>query len=367
MYTDYGHGGDIRGAALGAGIDPEGIIDFSASVSPLGPSPKAIKAINEALKGLSNYPEPVASEFIKTIAKYHSLPEGVFAAGNGSVEFIYLLPRLFAPGKALIVEPAFSEYRRAIEASGMEPVSFMTDEDFYSINTERLLGEIKSGSYAVLFIANPSNPSGVLTLSPELVRIVEACEETGTFMVLDEAFCDFNEEASLKAGVWAYKKLVILRSMTKFFSLAGLRLGYIMAHPETAGSIRGNLPPWSVNSLAAGAGTASLNDEEHIKLVREWYSFEKTPFFNALSSVKGLSVLPSAANFFTVRIEPGYGPGSASLLRDELLSKGMLVRDLSNFRGFDDSFFRVALRGREENALLIEVISESLKVHAVSI
>ena len=139
MYTDYGHGGDIRGAALGAGIDPEDIIDFSASVAPLGPSPEATGAIKEALKGVFNYPEPVASEFLIEVARYHSLPEGAFAAGNGSVEFIYLLPRLFATGRALIVEPAFSEYRRALEIAGIEAVSFMTDEDGYSVNTERLV------------------------------------------------------------------------------------------------------------------------------------------------------------------------------------------------------------------------------------
>ncbi len=367
MYTDYGHGGDIRGAALGAGIDPEGIIDFSASVAPLGPSPKALKAINKAVSGLSNYPEPVAEEFIKEVAKYHSLPERAFAAGNGSVEFIYLVARLFAPGRALIVEPAFSEYRRALEIAGVEAVSFMTDEDFYSVNTDRLLGEIESGSFKMLFIANPSNPAGDLTPNSELLRIIDACEETGTLMVLDEAFCDFSEAASLKTATWGYKKLLILRSMTKFFSLAGLRLGYIIAHPETAGFIRDSLPPWSVNSLAAAAGTASLKDEEHIKLVREWYTSEKTPFFSALTGIKGLSVLPSAANFFAVQIEAGYGPGTASLLRTELLSKGILIRDLSNFRGLGDTFFRVALRGREENALLTLALSESLKARAVSL
>ena len=369
MYTDYGHGGDIRGAAheAGAGINPEDIIDFSASVAPLGPSPEAIGAITGALKGVSNYPEPVASEFLREVARYHSLPEGLFAAGNGSVEFIYLLPRLLATGKALIVEPAFSEYRRALEIAGIEAVSFMTDEDHYSVNTERLLGEIKSRSYGMLFIANPSNPAGGLTPHRELVRIINACEETDTFMVLDEAFCDFTEAASMKAATLGYKKFVILRSMTKFFSIAGLRLGYVITHPATAELIRGNLPPWSVNSLAAAAGTAALKDKAHIKRVREWYALEKTTFFNALSGISGLRVLPSAANFFTIKLEAGYDRASASRLRETLLSKNILIRDLSNFRGLGDSFFRVALRGREDNELLIKTLSECLRASVVSI
>ena len=148
------------------------------------------------------------------------------------------------------------------------------------------------------------------------MRIIDACEETDTFLVLDEAFCDFTEGASMKAATLGYKKLVILRSMTKFFSLAGLRLGYVITHPATAELIRGNLPPWSVNSLAAAAGTAALKDKAYIKRVREWYALEKTTFFNALSGITGLRVLPSAANFFTIKLEAGYGPNSASRLRE---------------------------------------------------
>lgn len=354
------HGGNIWAVAKDLGLDAKDLIDFSASVTPLGLSPKARELIRDAIDLLSNYPDPSAHELIEALSAYHGIDGKYIAVGNGSSELLYMLPRVKRPKKALIVEPAFGEYARSLELAGCRVEKFQCQEiDHFMIDTQRLIDRLTGGDgFDILYMANPASPTGVLTPLGDMVRILKACEESGVIFVVDEAFCDFVEDGSVKSMVTLSDSLVVLRSMTKFFSLAGLRLGVLIAPHDIARKVADEMVPWSINSLAMAAGVGSLKDRGHIKKVREWFAGEARFMREALASIEGVTIYPSSANFFMLKIDPLYGTGP--VLRDKLLDDRIIIRALSEFRGLGDDFIRVSIRTREDNIFLIERLKAAL-------
>ena len=354
------HGGDIWNVARRLGLDPDEILDFSASVCPLGPAPLALKRLKDALNLLPAYPDPLAREFGNLFGAYLGLDPSNIIPGNGSTELLYMIPRVIRPGKALIVEPAFGEYARSLSLSGCRVEKFQCQEiDGFLIDTQRLIDRITEGEgFDVLYMANPANPTGVVTPLGDMLKILKACEERGTMFVVDEAFCDFVEEGSVKSLVTLSGSLVVLRSMTKFFSLAGLRLGAMIAPLDLVAKATEEMAPWSVNTLAMAAGAGSLKDKGHIKKVSVWFEDEYRFMEEVLSSIDGVTLFPSGANFFMLKVEGP--PGVVTLLRDALIEDKILIRTLSEFSGLGDSFLRVAILKRKDNIFLAERLKAKL-------
>jgi len=358
------HGGDIRRIARERGLEASSIIDFSASINPEGPGPAALEALSDLLGKsplLAAYPEPHPGALTRALSSYLGVHEDQIAVGNGSTEFIYLLPRIFAPRSAMVVEPAFSEYARALGLAGaaVRPF-FLRPEDGFCLDQAGLEKALAETRPQVLYMANPSNPIGRLESLQTMVRVAAACREAGTLFIVDEAFIDFNESCSL-AGVAARSgNLVVLRSMTKFFGLAALRLGYIVAGADLIEDVRKHLAPWSVNALADAAARASLADSAYIARTRAWLRREALFMKEGLDSLEGLYAYPSSANYFTVRLSKRRGLG-APALGELLLKRRILIRDLSGVRGLGSEYFRVALRRREENALLLRELQAILR------
>ncbi|MBI5588733.1 MAG: threonine-phosphate decarboxylase [Deltaproteobacteria bacterium] len=346
------HGGDIWRASAESGFELTSLMDFSASINPLGLSPKARAAIKEALRLAPPYPEPYAASLRAALASYHSVAPEELIAGNGSTEFIYLLPQVYRSERALIVEPAFSEYGKALRLSGCAVESFMLREDAgFSLDIKRFAGAVKKG-YGLVYIGNPSNPTGSVVEKETVLEAAGILERYGSTLVVDEAFADFSETRSVKREAVKRKNIVVLRSMTKFFSMAGLRLGFIVANSSIVKRFAGRLPPWSVNTVASFAAAASLKDTRYIERTRRWLASERAFLFKALSAIKGLTVYPSEANFLMVRINcPGV---AAPDVREALLKLGILVRDLSAFRGLGPEYMRFAVRKRDENVALTD-------------
>jgi threonine-phosphate decarboxylase len=360
MSIPHEHGGNVFAVARSLGIPPERILDFSASINPLGMAPGVRAALGDCVERLLHYPDKGAAELKDCLASYHGVSARQIAVANGSTELIHLMPRLVGGSRALIVAPAFAEYACALEKSGWQ-IDYCTlkSEDAFSLSLPALREKLAE-RYDLLFICNPGNPTGALIPKSDIAKVLDLCRESGTFLVLDEAFIDFCEKDSAKDLIGGYGRAVLLRSMTKFFAIPGLRLGYAIAASETIEAIGTLQDPWSVNTAAQVAGIASLGDPDYCEHTRNYVTAERDRMASALAGLPGLDIFPSRANYLLVQIRKG---PSAAELRSKLLGKGVLIRDCGNFEGLDGSFFRVAVRLREENERLVELLGEELPSH----
>lgn len=358
MSRSYDHGGNIFDMARQLGADPSGIIDFSASINPLGISAMVKESIIGALDSLVHYPDNSHCELKQALAAHHGLPAANIVIGNGSTEIIYHLPSVIPGRRALIVAPCFNEYVRALAQQSWETRHFiLTPEDNFSIDLTALEQALADG-YDALYLCNPGNPNGTLYTLPTIEKICSLCIASGTFLVLDEAFMDFCEESSAKHDIVAGDWGVVLRSMTKFFGIPGLRLGYALSGSSMAERLDAMGGPWSVNTLALTAGVAALHDTEHNQQTVEYINQERSRFSERLSELERLRVYPSRVNFLLAEITGGM---SARELRERLMQQRLLIRDCANFVGLTPQFFRVAVRTREENDRLVGALKGILE------
>lgn len=358
MPHSYDHGGNIFTAARSLGVLPEAVTDFSASINPLGMSPMARKALICSLDSLVHYPDSNHYELKQVLSRYHNLPADNFVIANGSTELIYHLPPMLPGKKALIISPSFSEYVRALNQHHWEIQHFiLTPESNFSIDTEKLQRAL-ADNIDVLYLCNPGNPSGTLHNQRVVEQVYSLCLAAGTFLVLDEAFMDFCEEASSKRLVVHSDNAIVLRSMTKFFGIPGLRLGYAIGNATLTGHLDAMGGPWSVNTLALVAGTAALQDIEHNRETLEFVRMERRNLFQKLEQFPQLRVYPSSVNYLLVEIKDGT---TARELRERLLHQRILIRDCSSFMGLSERFFRVAVRSVEDNQRLLECLKRVFK------
>lgn len=357
MSSNFDHGGNVFGMARELGTTTAGITDFSASINPLGLSPLVREAIIAALDSLVHYPDAGHQELKQALADFHGVPPGAIVVANGSTELIYRLPALLNGRRALIVSPAFSEYRRALDQHRREAHHFiLSAKDDFVLDPRALEAALKKG-YDALYLCNPGNPSGRLYPLPLVEQVYHLCHARGTFLVLDEAFMDFCEESSAKQLVAAGDNAVILRSMTKFSAIPGLRLGYAIANEAVAARLGTMGGPWNVNTLALAAGAAALRDTEHSRRTIEFIQEERGYLAKRLSRFPQLTVYPSEVNFLLLEITNGLTAGE---LKERLLPHRLLIRDCANFAGLTPHFFRIAVRTRGENERLLGCLERIL-------
>src|SRR3989338_8454161 len=300
------HGGNIWKIAKENSFKPEDIIDFSASINPLGLSPDARRRMMESVSILGHYLEPC----------------------------------------------------------GCEIKGFMSHEDEGFIpDVKRLYSAVRAGCDMV-YICNPANPTGVLLQRRDIVEMAKECSRSSAVLVVDEAFMDFAEDESVKREAAHLDNLIVIRSMTKFFGMAGLRLGYIISNKRLIKRFEDFKPPWSVNTLAIIAGIESLQDTDFIMATTRWFEEEREFLYNGLNAIAGLKAYPSSANYFLVKILQK--DISSATLQAALLSEGILIRDCSLFPGMDSTFFRVAVRRREENRTFIDAIKKLLDINCLT-
>ncbi|MBI5892076.1 MAG: threonine-phosphate decarboxylase [Deltaproteobacteria bacterium] len=355
------HGGNIWQIAKENTLKPEDIIDFSSSINPLGMSPKAIAALKEIHKIIPSYPEPSAFDARQELSRFHNIPIENILAGNGSTEFIYLIPQIFKPKKTLIIEPAFSEYRNSLEICGCKVETYPLWTDFKSVpakmpDIEKIYLMLKN-NYDLVYLGNPANPTGALLKKGAILKIADECKKYSALLMVDEAFIDFAEEESIKKEAVERDNLIVIRSMTKFFAMAGLRFGYLISSQKIVKNIASFQPPWSVNTIASMAAIASLKDTNYIEDTKKWFTSESEFLFEELNSIHGLKAYPSRANYFLAEIMiEGI---TSKMLYEMLLKNSIIIRDCSSF-GLGESFFRTAVKGRKENTILLEGLKKIL-------
>ncbi|MEG4532146.1 threonine-phosphate decarboxylase [Microcoleus sp. D2_18a_D3] len=412
------HGGNLAWAAALAGCPASAILDFSASISPLGPPESALAAIQSNLSSLTAYPDPDYGELRTALGEALNVDRDWILPGNGSAELLtwaaWDLSKLEA---TYLVTPAFGDYWRALSAFGAQvlkcPLELQSctivknDQDAHSTRDEfcgtgmmpvpkQLIengatseldlksleagagNELVTDDLSVsnrslvspslrlpvhlaldanhrrgLLLNNPHNPTGLLFAREAILPYVK---QLG-MVVVDEAFMDFlppSEQETLIDAVEEFPNLVILRSLTKFYSLPGLRLGCAIAHPDILRRWQLQRDPWPVNALAAAAAAAVVRDTVFERQTWEWLPVARRELFEGLANLPGLQPFAGAANFLLVESSM-----SVSSIQKSLLERHrILIRDCLSFPELGDRFFRVAVRSRADNLRLIAGLKE---------
>lgn len=342
------HGGNIYRLAEELNVDEHEIIDFSASINPLGVPKGVISAIKEKGKLLFNYPDPDAKQLSQTIGQHLCINPESIICGNGSTELIYLVVRALKPKKVIIPSPTFSEYERAVLTENQKSEiksQKLRQENNFDIDTTEFIQHMKSCDMA--FLCNPNNPTGRLLKKKEILKIANAAKDLRCHLVVDEAFIDFLPGESVIKEVENNSYLIVLRSMTKFYALSGLRIGYCAAHPSVLNVMKEYREPWTINTLAQAAGTVALNDNLYREKTFRVIKNEKKTLEKGLRALK-ITYFQSSANFYLLK------SGDAHEIISRLRNKRILVRDCSNFKGLDKSYIRIAVKSNKDNMRLLK-------------
>ncbi len=334
----------------GAGYHPD-MLDFSVSISPLHPFDAAPGIGTESIR---TYPSIDGSGIREFYCRRYGLEKDTVLALNGAIEGIYLLPRAIPLRRMLLFAPSFHDYMRAARITGVETGFVRLDVSTgFAFPAYEELAEILSG-YDALFACTPNNPTGTL-LSPELIMALASRFQEKWFFV-DEAFLQFLpgfEELTLMKHVGAFRNIVVVHSLTKFYSMPGLRLGALVGHPDTIRKLYDFKEPWTVNAIAENAARELAGCTAYEESLYLLIADERKRITDAFYPMKSMRIAGGSANFFLVQ---WFGKGSFDSLLVSLQGKGIIVRDCRNFDGLEGNYFRFSVRTTEENRILLDAL-----------
>lgn len=346
------HGGDWAGYRARFGHDA---LDFSANVSPLGLPQGVADAIVAALLTADRYPDPLCRELRTALSRAEQLPEPWILCGNGAADLIYRLVWTLKPRRALLPAPTFAEYAAALESVGCEVKrKTLHEADDFAV-TEAFVQAVNQ-SIDLVFLCQPNNPTGQITL-PELVqRLVRRCADCGAVLVVDECFLDFLQQRdalTAKPLLQAAPNLVILKAFTKLYAMAGVRLGYALcANTALLAKMQAAGQPWGVSSLAQAAGAAALRETAYADAVRALIADQRPRLAAGLRAL-GLQVIEGSANYLLFRAPETLGAA--------LQQRGVCLRSCGNYTGLSAGWYRTAVRTAPENEQLLQTMREVLK------
>ncbi|HEY2663984.1 MAG TPA: threonine-phosphate decarboxylase [Candidatus Binataceae bacterium] len=334
------------------GCASEGCIDFSTSLNPLGPPAEAIQAYHEAAACISKYPPAYPRRLEARIAAWLGAdPETVIAA-NGSTQLIYLAARVLGLKSPFVVIPTFSEIANALVAAGSHPSPISTKpEDDFRFEHGALRDALETGADGV-FLGRPNSPTGTLIGLDETTAVVRECDRRGAWCVVDEAFIEFADNPrSACTLLGSFKRLIVLRSLTKVFAIPGLRLGYLLGSPDFVSKLCERIEPWSVNAIAEYVALACLDvADRFIPATRHTMAEERRRLERGLGSLRGLKVFPSSANFMMLAVRSEQSCGEFGRYT---LNGGIAIRDLSGLPGCSPGLYRIGVRSRTDNQRLL--------------
>jgi threonine-phosphate decarboxylase len=345
LAIDRTHGGNA----------PRGVLDFSASLNPLGPPPQALAAYHDAATLIARYPPPYPDDLAARLAGRHRVAPDNIVAGNGSTQLIHLLARTLRPRRPFVAIPTFSEIANAMIVAGVAPCAMSTSrERGFALETAQVARALEQGADAI-FIGRPNSPTGAMLSLNDAAEVAARSSSRGCWCVFDEAFIDFagEEHSAIRLAI-ENPRVIVLRSLTKIFAIAGLRLGYLVAGRDVARRLREGCEPWSVNVVAERVAAACLDvAEDFVARSRALITAERAHLSRSLASVEGIHVLASSANFLMLEMADD---GRAGGFARHMLSCGIAVRDLRALPGCAPGMYRVAVRLREENERLIAAV-----------
>jgi threonine-phosphate decarboxylase len=327
------------------------IVDFSSNVNPLGAPHSVYKILKKAK--ISQYPDHNSGELKNAIARHLGVSKEMITVGNGATEIIHNFARATVERgtPVLMPTPTFGEYEAASRMCGGK-LDFFKTEDLRDDISEFVKRIPRNG---VVFVCNPNNPSGLFVERDDILRIVRAAKRCGTYLFLDECFVEMMWDGnSAVPHVKRFENLFVLRSLTKSFGLAGLRIGYGVGSKRIASILNSIKIPWSVSSVAQEAAIAALSEKQFLKKTQTLIQ-QESEFLKKSLSLMGVQYSDSRTNFILIRTKI-----PSRLLKQKLLRKKILVRDCSTFRSMGKNYIRIAIRTRRENEMLIRALESVL-------
>lgn len=360
------HGGNVYELASRAGCSPDDILDYSASINPFGPPPGLADLLGRYFHRLQHYPDINNRHLIEAISNFHSIAPEYIAAGNGSTELIYWLPRALGIGKALAVLPTFGEYCKAFEIQGVDVKKVIcSPENGFRPELEQLVEAVDEYSPDAVLLTHPGSPGG-LPLSGETMDWVAERSRQGQLFIIDEVFVDFCEEYSFKQFLEESRDLVLIRSLTKFYGLPGLRIGYVLTSSRLAGKVRHLVPPWSVNTLAQMAGAYCLTQEDYRHKTLKLVGNQRENMMYELAAIPGITAFPGTANYLLAALDRSL-PSAVSLRDDIFAEEKILIRTCGSFEGLDEWYFRLAVRLPEQNERVLDAVRRWVARNSASV
>ena len=356
--TKLVHGGDIY-TAMEKGTAKEEILDYSANINPLGMPEGVKRAIGKVLDDCDHYPDPLCRRLARAVAEKEGVPEERLIFGNGAADLIFRLTAAIKPENALIPAPTFAEYEQALRSAGCGVgIHALCEENGFALG-EGFLSEL-TDDLDLIFLCNPNNPTGRLIERDFLRKVLDLCEKKNIFAVVDECFLDFvtdPQAVTVKDWTAEYTRLFILRAFTKNYAMPGLRLGYgICGNRKLLDRLTAAGQPWSVSLLAQEAGVAALKEDAYLEEARQLIFRERKRLVQGLSEL-GYQVFPPAANYIFFRLPDKNDPTYAARFTEDLAEEGILIRSCANYRGLKTGYFRIAVRGKEENERLLRELN----------
>ena len=352
----YQPGKPISEVARELGLDERAIVKLASNENPRGISPKALLAIKAALPELGRYPD--GFDLTQALSKKLGVPAQSIVLGNGSNDVLELAGMAFlTPGcSAVYSQHAFAVYPLATQARGAE--SIVVAAKNFGHDLEAMLAAIRPDT-RVVFIANPNNPTGTMLTAAELESFLGRAPKN-VVIVLDEAYNEYLDpglRCPSIAWIAKFPNLIVTRTFSKVYGLAGLRVGYAVCRPEVADLLNRVRQPFNVNNLAIVAAVAALTDDV---FVRESYELNVAGMQQLQDGCKrlGISWIPSHANFVTVEIPRSGGESQAGAVFQKLLREGVIVRPLAGY-GMPDHL-RVTIGLTRENARFLEALEAVL-------
>ena len=347
----FEHGGNIHKILREIPAKDQQVLDFSANINPLGPPEWFRPLISSQLENLIHYPDPDNTEFINAIAEHTGVTSDHIVVGNGTTELLYAFLKVLPCKRVILPVPSYVDYARSAKVAGLPVIAFnLYEEDDFTLNLDALEAIIKVGDLVI--IATPNNPTGKDVDRAQLLALIK--DYPACYFLIDEAFADFIEGSNTIGG--NAPNILTLNSMTKFYGVPGLRIGYGILSPSLALQIKENLPPWTVNSLAQAVGTAALQDTDYQAKTRQVCKELRLELVAGLRRMDQLKVYDSEANYLFIKVVNG---STATAIADYCLQQSIMIRRCDNYQGLESPhlFFRIAVRTKRENFRLLEVLT----------
>jgi len=329
------------------------ILDFSSNISPIGASSLVRRTIKNQLNAIQNYPDPESIQLRKNLQKYTKIHFSQIVVGNGATEIIYNFCQAFLLKKTpvLIPIPTFEEYEAAAKLANAK-VSFFKTMDLTK-DVDNFIDKFPING--CIFICNPNNPTGNLISKKTLNKIIISAHKKNTLVFVDECFIELvpDHDESIIKFISKYNNLFVLRSLTKSFALAGLRIGYGLGSKQMISILNNIKIPWNVSGLAQHAASTAIQHSFYLDKVKKIIKKESSYLINNISKIASFQCNPTSTNFILIKTKI-----KSPTLQKKLLKKKILIRDCSTFRGLNDNYIRIAVKTRKENKKLIKAFEK---------